>query len=213
MESKLKLISAKAKEDKKLKFTALVHHVNKENLIRCYKELKKNRACGIDEVTVKEYGKNLEENVENLVQRLKDRSYRASAVRMVYIPKINSREKRGLGISTVEDKIVQLAVKKLLEAIYEQDFLKCSYGFRPNLSCHSVIKALNEIVMKKPINYVVEVDIRKFFDNINHYWLQRCLEERILDKNFMWLIRRLLKAGATKDGVVSSSDQGTRKAQ
>lgn len=209
MESKLKLISAKAKEDKKLKFTALVHHVNKENLIKCYKELKKNRACGIDEVTVEEYGKNLEENVENLVQRLKDRSYRASAVRMVYIPKINSREKRGLGISTVEDKIVQLAVKKLLEAIYEQDFLKCSYGFRPNLSCHSVIKALNEVVMKKPINYVVEVDIRKFFDNINHYWLQRCLEERILDKNFMWLIRRLLKAGATKDGVVSSSDQGT----
>lgn len=209
MESKLKLISTKAKEDKKLKFTALVHHVNKENLIKCYKELKRNRACGIDEVTVEEYGKNLEENVENLVQRLKDRSYRASAVRMVYIPKTNSKEKRGLGISTVEDKIVQLAVKKLLEAIYEQDFLKYSYGFRPNLSCHSAIKALNEVVMKKPINYVVEVDIRKFFDNINHYWLQRCLEERILDKNLMWLIRRLLKAGVIKDGVVSSSDQGT----
>ncbi|WP_341788863.1 MULTISPECIES: group II intron reverse transcriptase/maturase [unclassified Rickettsia] len=209
MESKLKLISAKAKEDKRLKFTALVHHVNKENLIECYKELKKNRACGIDEVTVEEYGKNLEENIDNLLHRLKDKSYRANAVRRVEIPKANSKEKRGLGIPTVEDKLVQLVVKKLLEAIYEQDFLECSYGFRPNLSCHAAIKALDTVVMKKPINYVVEVDIRKFYDNINHYWLQRCLEERILDKNFIWLIRRLLKAGVIKDGVVSTSDQGT----
>lgn len=209
MESKLKLISAKASKDKRLKFTSLIHHVNKENLIKCYRELKKNRACGIDEVTVEEYGINLEENVENLVRRLKDKSYRANPVRTVYIPKANSKEKRGLGIPTVEDKLVQLAAKKLLEAIYEQDFQKCSHGFRPNLSCHTAVKALDEIVMRKPINYIVEIDIRKFFDNINHYWLQRCLEERILDKNFIWLIRRFLKAGVVKDGAVSGSDQGT----
>ena len=209
MESKLKLISAKASKDKRYKFTSLIHHVNEENLIKCYKELKKNRACGIDEVTVEEYGINLEENVENLVKRLKDKSYRANPVRTVYIPKANSKEKRGLGIPTVEDKLVQLAAKKLLEAIYEQDFQKCSHGFRPNLSCHTAVKALNEVVMRKPINYIVEVDIRKFFDNINHYWLQRCLEERILDRNFIWLIRRFLKAGVVKDGAVSGSDQGT----
>ena len=208
MESKLKLISAKASKDKKFKFTSIIHHVNEENLIKCYKELKKNRACGIDEMTVEEYGVNLEENVENLVKRLKDKSYRANPVRTVYIPKANSKEKRGLGIPTVEDKLVQVAAKKLLEAIYEQDFQKCSHGFRPNLSCHTAVKALDEIVMRKPINYIVEVDIRKFFDNINHYWLQRCLEERILDKNFIWLIRRFLKAGVVRDGAVNGSDQG-----
>ena len=102
MESKLKLISAKASKDKKFKFTSIIHHVNEENLIKCYKELKKNRASGIDEVTVEEYGINLEENVENLVRRLKDKSYRANPVRTVYIPKANSKEKRGLGIPTVK---------------------------------------------------------------------------------------------------------------
>ena len=209
MESKLKLISAKARKDKRFKFTSLIHHVNKENLIECYKELKRNRACGIDEVTVEKYGKNLEGNVENLVRRLKDKSYRANPVRTVYIPKANSKEKRGLGIPTVEDKLVQLVAKKLLEAIYEQDFLKCSYGFRPEQSCHSAVKALHGVVRSKPINYIVEVDIRKFFDSINHYWLQRCLEERILDKNFIWLIRRFLKAGVINNGVISSSKQGT----
>lgn len=209
MESKLKLISAKARKDKKFKFTSLIHHVSKENLIECYKELKRNRACGIDEVTVEEYGKNLEGNVENLVMRLKKKSYRANPVKTVYIPKANSKEKRGLGIPTVEDKLVQLVAKKLLEAIYEQDFLRCSHGFRPDLSCHTAVKVLDEVVMKKPINYIVEVDIKKFFDSINHYWLQRCLEERILDKNFMWLIRRFLKAGVVRDGAVSGSEQGT----
>ena len=209
MESTLKLISAKASKDKRLKFTSLIHHVNEKNLIECYKELKRNRACGIDKVTVEEYGKSLEENIGNLVRRLKDKSYRASAVRTVYIPKANSKEMRELGIPTVEDKLVQLVVKKLLEAIYEQDFQICSYGFRPHLSCHTAIKALNEVVMKKPINYVVEVDIKKFFDNISHYWLQRCLEDRISDKNFLWLIRRVLRAGIVKDGVTRSSKRGT----
>lgn len=104
MESKLKLISAKASRNKRLKFTSLIHHVNEENLIECYRELKKGRACGIDDVIVEEYGINLEENMKNLVKRLKDR----------YIPKANSKEKRGLGIPTVEDKLVQLAAKKLL---------------------------------------------------------------------------------------------------
>ena len=184
MEEKLKLIAEKAKLDKEKKFTAIVHHVNVESLAKCYQELKRNKASGIDGVTVEEYGRNLRGNLEDLVKRLKSKRYRCQPVRRVYIPKPGRQEKRALGIPAVEDKLLQLAVKKILEAIYEQDFKDYSYGFRPHRSCHDAIKRLDEEVMKKPINYIVEVDIKKFFDTVSHYWLHRCLEERIKDPNF-----------------------------
>ena len=100
-------------------------------------------------------------------------------------------------------------LKKVLESIYEQDFLDCSYGFRPKLSCHHAVNALDKVVMTKPVNYIVEVDIRKFFDNVSHYWLQRCLEERIADKNMLWLVRRFQKAGVMEDGEYYASKTGT----
>jgi len=210
MKAKLNLITEKAKRDKKLKFTSLIHHINEENLAQCYRELKKDKATGIDCVTVEEYGRNLEWNVLNLVEKLKTKEYRPQPARRVYIPKAGKKdEKRGLGIPTVEDKLVQLMLKKLLEAIFETDFVDSSHGFRPERSCLTAIKSLNEEVMTRPINFIVEVDVRKFFDTVNHPWLMRCLEERVADPNLLWLVRRFLKAGIVEAGEYHASEQGT----
>ena len=209
MKVKLKQIAMKAKQDKRVKFSALMHPINVANIAECYQALKRNKACGIDGVTVEAYGKDLEGNLKQLVSSLKTKSYSPKPVRRVYIPKPGKEEKRGLGIPSVEDKLVQMMLKKLLESIYEADFLGQSYGFRPGLSCHDAIKALNTAVMTKPVNYVVEVDIRKYFDTVNHYWLQRCLEERISDPNILWLVRRFLKAGVMEEGRLLSSNVGT----
>lgn len=207
--AKLNSISQKAKQDSKLKFTSLAHHINVGNLAQCYKELKRDRACGIDGVTVEEYGRNLKENLERLVCQMKEKSYRPQPVRRVYIPKPGKSEKRGLGIPSVEDKLVQLSVKKILESIYENDFLDSSYGFRPGRNCHMAIDKLDKEVMTKPVNFIVEVDIRKFFDNVSHFWLLRCLEERVSDPNLLWLIRKLLKAGVMEAGSFHPSEVGT----
>lgn len=210
MQGKLKLITEKARQDKGLKFTSLIHHVDESNLAECYRELKRDKACGVDGVTVAEYGLNLKENIAQLVVKLKSKEYRPEPVRRVYIPKAGKPgEKRGLGIPTVEDKLVQLMLKKILEAIYEPDFESFSHGFRPQRSCHTAIKQLNEEVMTKPVNYIVEVDVRKFFDTVDHYWLLRCLEERICDANLLWLIRKTLKAGVMEGREYQPSEMGT----
>ena len=209
MYSKLNLIANRAKQDNKERFSSLIHHINEENLLLCFAELKRNKASGIDGVTVQSYEANLRTNISDLVQRLKSKTYRPQPVRRVYIPKPGKQEKRGLGIPAVEDKLVQIAMKKLLEAIFEQDFLDCSFGFRPQRSCHDAINRVDKTIMCKPINYVVEVDIKRYFDTVSHYWLQRCLEERISDPNFLWLVRRFLKAGYVDRGVFNKSLQGT----
>ena len=209
MQVKLNQIARRAKQDKRLKFTSLIHHVNESNLAECYRELKANKACGIDGETVEGYGKNLQERLSQLVASMKSKQYRPKPVKRVYIPKAGKNEKRGLGIPSVEDKLVQIMLKKILEQIYEAEFLDVSYGFRPKLSCHDAVKALDKTVMTKPINYIVEVDIKGFFDNVNHYWLQRCLEEKIVDRNLLWLVRRFLKAGVVEDGKQLATDVGT----
>lgn len=205
----LNSIMVKARQDGKLKFTSLAHHLNVTNLAECYRELKRNRACGVDGVSVEEYGLNLLANLESLVGRLKNKSWKPLPVRRVYIPKPGGSGKRKLGIPSVEDKLVQMAVKKILEAIYEPKFLDSSYGFRPNRNCHQAIIELDKEVMAQPVNYIVEVDIRQFFDNVDHYWLLRCLEERVSDPNFIWIIRRLLQAGVMEEGAVFASTIGT----
>ena len=209
MQVKLNQIARRAKQDKRLKFTSLIHHVNESNLVECYRELKANKACGIDGETVEAYGKNLQERLSQLVASMKSKQYRPKPVKRVYIPKAGKNEKRGLGIPSVEDKLVQIMLKKILEQIYEAEFLDVSYGFRPKLSCHDAVKALDKTVMTKPINYIVEVDIKGFFDNVNHYWLQRCLEDKIVDRNLLWLVRRFLKAGVVEDGKQLATDVGT----
>ena len=206
---KLKLIAERAKRDRKVKFTSLAHLINEESLAGCYRELKKDKACGIDGVTVETYGEELEENLKVLVQQMKEKRYRSKPVRRVYIPKPGKQGKRPLGIPSVEDKLVQMMVKKILEAIFEQEFLECSNGFRPRRSCHKAVDQLDKVVMSKPINHVVEVDIERFFDTVRHYWLLRCIEERVADPNFLWLIRKFLKAGIVEEGKWIRSEKGT----
>jgi group II intron reverse transcriptase/maturase len=209
VQSKLEQITVKARQDRRLKFTSLAHLMNVQNLEKCYSELKRNKACGIDMMTLDEYGANLKERIEILVRKLKDKSYRSQPVRRVYIPKVGTNEMRGLGIPTVEDKLIQVMLKKILESIFEADFLDCSYGFRPNRNCHQAVNALDKTVMKEPSNYIVEVDIRKFFDNVQHDWLIRCLEERIIDPNILWIVNQVIKSGFIEDGQFKSSHQGT----
>lgn len=209
MTNKLPQITAKAKADKQLKFTSLVHHINEELLCKAVLELKADKATGVDWVSVEDYLSNGKANINELLGKLKTKTYKAQPVRRVYIPKPGKTEKRGLGIPTTEDKLVQLCAKYILEAIYEPDFLDCSHGFRPEKSCHTAISRLDTVVMTKPINYIVEVDIRKFFDNLSHYWLLRCLEERISDPNYLWLIRRFLKAGVMENGAYTESNSGS----
>jgi group II intron reverse transcriptase/maturase len=192
-----------------MKFTSVAHLVNSEMLVGCFGELKRNKAVGIDGVTVEEYGASLNDNVSKLVDRMKSKSWRPQPVRRVYIPKPGRSEKRPLGIPSTEDKLVQMAVKKILESVFESEFLDCSHGFRPNRSCHTAIRALDECMTKRPMNFVVEVDIRRFFDNVSHHWLQRCLEEKISDPNLIWIVRKLLKAGVMTDGVWGDSSAGT----
>ncbi|WP_246210097.1 group II intron reverse transcriptase/maturase [Wolbachia endosymbiont of Atemnus politus] len=208
MQRKLNQIAVRAKQDKRVKFTSLVHLINAENLALCYKELKRNKACGIDQVTVEAYGETLEEKLRMLVDSMKRKQYKPQPVRRVYIPKAGSEEKRGLGILSTEDKLVQIMLKKILENIYEANFLDQSYGFRPGRSCHQAVKALDKAVMYKPTNYIVEVDIRKFYDNIQHKWLMRCLRERISDPNLLWLVKQCLKAGVMEAGHYKTTTQG-----
>ncbi|WP_341818048.1 group II intron reverse transcriptase/maturase [Wolbachia endosymbiont (group A) of Andrena fulva] len=209
MQYKLNQIAVRAKQDKRLKFTSLVHLINTENLARCYKELKRNKACGVDQITVESYGENLNEKLEVLVESMKRKQYQPQPVKRVYIPKAGSKEKRGLGIPSTEDKLVQIMLKKILENIYEANFLDSSYGFRPGRNCHQAVNALDKAVMYKPINYIVEVDIKKFYDNIQHKWLMRCLRERITDPNLLWLVKRFLKAGIVEAGNYEATKQGT----
>jgi len=207
--SKLKLIAEKARQDKQLKFTSLIHHINAASLELCFEKLHKNKACGADEVTAEEYGANLKDNIAKLMERLKTKKYKAHPIRRVYIPKPGKDELRPLGIPTVEDKLVQVILKEILESIYEQDFLDCSHGFRTGRSCHTAIKQLNNIITSKPINYVVEVDIRKFFDTVDHKILMGMLRIRIADQNLLWLIRKHLKAGVMEDNILMDTDTGT----
>jgi len=201
-------IISKANRDRECKFTSLVHLVNEENLKICFNGLKANKASGVDFITKSDYGQDLEVNIKMLVEKLKDKSYRPKPVRRVYIPKPGKKERRPLGIPSIEDKIVQSNVKEILESIYETEFMNFSFGFRPGKSCHNAIKALDSCVMTKPINYIVEVDIRKFFDNVQHDWLMRCLQERISDPNLLLLIRKFLKAGIMESGNFQESELG-----
>ncbi len=208
MKTKLQSLTQRAKENHQNKFTSLAHLLTEDFLKGCFWELKRDKASGIDGVRVKEYEVNLEEKLKELVVRLKAKKYKPQPVRRVYIPKIDD-SKRRLGIPTVEDKIVQMGIKKILEAIFEVDFIDVSYGFRPNRSCHTALDMLNKTIMTKPINYVVDMDIKQFFDTIDHQWLMKCLRQRVKDTSLLRLITRFLKAGIMEEGKLIKADKGT----
>ena len=202
------IIALKAKEDPKCKFTSLVHLLTEDFLKECFRELKRGKSPGIDGVTVTEYDEQLDENIADLIVRLKAKQYKPKPVLRVYIPKPNG-DKRPLGIPAVEDKIVQMALKKILEAIFEQDFMDTSYGFRPNRSCHDALKKIDKTIMTGPVNFVVDMDISKFFDTVDHKRLMECLKQRIMDSTMLQLISRFLKSGIMEEGVYCETDQGT----
>lgn len=204
----IQVIAIKAKEDPKCKFTSLVHLFTEEFLEECFRELKRGKSPGIDGVTVNKYEEQLDENLADLVTRLKAKQYKPQPVLRVYIPKPNG-DKRPLGIPAVEDKIVQMAIKKILEAIFEQDFIDTSYGFRPNRSCHDALRKLDDIIANGPINFVVDMDISKFFDTVDHKQLMERLKQRVADSNLLQLISRFLKSGIMEEGVYCETDQGT----
>lgn len=209
METKLAKIAQVAKEKPKEQFTSLAHLINVEMLLKCHHELNGNKASGIDEVTKAEYEENLLENINRLHESLRKMVYKPQAVRRVYIPKPGSSKKRPLGIPAYEDKIVQLAVSKILSAIYEQDFLNSSYGFRPGRGCHDALRKLNDIIMTKKINWVVDADISGFFDHVDHDWMMKCLKVRIKDSKLLRIIARMLKAGTMEEGEFRTTLEGT----
>lgn len=207
VETKLERIARIARENPKAKFTSLAYLLNEGFLLGCYRELK-NKAAGVDGETLESYGVGIEGKLAKLVGRMKGKKYIPQPVRRVQIPKENGKT-RPLGIPTVEDKIVQMGMKKILEAIFEGDFLEVSYGFRPNRSCHEALKAVDKLLMSKPIKYVVDVDIEGYFDNINHEWLMEGLKQRINDPTFLSLVVRFLKSGVMEDGRYNETDKGT----
>lgn len=208
MITKLERIAAKAKNEERPIFTSLYHLLNEELLMQCHKELDGKKAVGIDKVTKDEYSINLEENIRALVQKLKNKSYRPNPTLRVYIPKANGK-KRPLGIATYEDKIVQLGLKKILEAVYEPKFEENMYGFRPKKSCHMAIKEMCISIVRKRINYVVDADIKGFFDQMSHKWTMEFVEYYIKDPNILWLIKKYLKAGVLEDGKYQTTELGS----
>jgi RNA-directed DNA polymerase len=204
----LERIRQVARERKEERFTALYHHIDADLLEEAFYELNADAARGVDRLTWKDYEANLEHHIENLHDRVRRGAYRALPSRRVYIPKPDGRQ-RPLAVAALEDKIVQRAVVTLLNAIYEEDFLGFSYGFRPGRGTHDALDALCVGIGRKKVSYILDADIRSFFDEISQEWLIRFLEHRIGDRRIIRLIQKWLKAGVLEDGVVSVNDKGT----
>ena len=207
--SALERVRQAAKNDKKIRFTALLHHIyNPETLRMAYLGLKKEAAPGVDGETWQHYGEAAEVNLQDLSHRLKRGAYRAQPVRRVFIPKTDGRQ-RPLGVTALEDKIVQRATVEVLNAIYETDFLGFSYGFRSGRSQHQALDALYTGLLTRKVSWVLDVDIRSFFDKISHEWLVKFIEHRIADQRVVRLIQKWMKAGVLEEGKRIWVEEGT----
>ncbi|MFC1523194.1 group II intron reverse transcriptase/maturase [Thermodesulfobacteriota bacterium] len=207
--TKLHRIAEKARRVPGFKFTSLYHLMNEELLRGCFKGLRQDAAAGIDKMTKDMYAENLEVNLPDLVARLHRMAYIPQPVRRKYIPKPGSTKHRPLGIPCFEDKLVQAGLVRILESVYEQDFIEHSYGFRPRRNCHCALRALSEAVERNPVSHIVEADIKGFFDNVDQEWLMKFLAHRIEDKRIQRMVKRFLRAGVKEDGSVTVSDEGT----
>ena len=208
METKLERISQLSKENPEMVFTSIGHFINKELLKECHEKMDGDKAVGMDGVTKEEYGRNLEENLDALMERLKKKSYRPQPARRVEIPKDNGKT-RPLSIYCYEDKLVQEALRRVLEAVFEPHFYDEMMGFRPKRSCHMALRKLNGMLEKRPTNYVLDADIKGFFDHIDHEWAVRFIESRIKDPNIIRLVRRMLKAGIMRDFQYEETEEGS----
>lgn len=208
VETQLGLLNQYAVKEPERCFTSLIHHVNAGTLKANFYELGRNRAIGVDQVSWKEYGKDLEANVNNLMERMKKMGYRPQPARRVYIPKDNNQT-RALGLPATEDKIVQKVMSRIMEAIYEPSFHEFSYGFRPKKNCHQALKVVGELINFKPVNHVIEADIKGYFDNVGHAKLMELVRRKISDKKFLRYIVRFLKSGYLEKGILKESTKGT----
>lgn len=206
--SKLSSISYCAKSDSSFEFVSLAHHLNVEFLKDCYLNLDRNKAVGIDRVSWLEYKEDLDKNLETLVSKLKRKAFKPLPAKRVYIPKGNS-EMRPLGISSIENKIVESGIARIIGSIYEVDFYDFSYGFRPKKNAHQALKVIGDEINFKPVNHIVEADIKGFFDNVKHDLLLDFLKIRIKDTSLLFLINRFLKAGYIDNNLLFKSDVGT----
>ena len=207
MANERKDISELAQKHRKLQ--TLMQYVNKETLIEEHRKQISGKASGIDQVTKEVYESKLSENIDDLLTRMKRFSYKPQPVRRTYIPKPGSEQRRPLGIPAYEDKLVQGCMTYVLNEIYETKFLDNSYGFRPNRNAHMATRAINQLIMTKRVNYIIDVDIKGFFDNVNHEWLMTFLKHDIEDKNFLRYVVRFLKSGIMEETTYHESDKGT----
>jgi group II intron reverse transcriptase/maturase len=209
MATKLEQIVAKARREPNLRFTSLVHHITRERVLKNLQQIPKHSAPGVDGQTVEGAKESFEEWIEPMLRSIHRQGYRAPNIRRVYIPKPGKSEKRPLGVPTVSDRALQRSTAEVLSAIYEQDFLPCSFGGRPRLSAHHALATLNEVVAGGKIGWVLEADLKNFFGSLDHDWVLRFVEHRVGDPRLINLIRRWLKAGVLEDGAVHPSDEGT----
>jgi RNA-directed DNA polymerase len=208
-ETKLKRIAWLSSREETKKFSSLMHHFNVDSLRTCYNELDGKKAVGVDGIDKASYGKDLENNLEELVTKLKQMSYRPGPIRQVLIPKMGKAgSKRELGISNFEDKLVQKMIHKVLESIYEPLFLDCSYGFRPGRSCHDAIRALRNYLNEQRVEIVIDIDLANFFGSLDADALEEILNAKIGDKRFLRYIRRLHKSGVLAEGVLKEYEGG-----
>ena len=208
METKLARIAQLSKENPNMVFTSVGHLINKEMLKDCHDKMDGNKAVGIDGITKEDYGRNLEENLEKLVESLKRKSYKPKPAKRVEIPKDNGKT-RPLSIYCYEDKLVQEALRRILEAVFEPHFYDEMMGFRPNRSCHKALRKLNVMIMREKTSYVLDADIKGFFDHLDHEWIIRFVESRIKDPNITQLLRRFLKAGIMRDYQYEETESGS----
>jgi group II intron reverse transcriptase/maturase len=209
MQAALARIREAVKRDKQVKLTSLYHHVyNVEHLKAAYQGLKKAAAAGIDGETWDHYGQDLEGNLKDLSNRLAGGGYRAKPVRRVYVPKSDGRQ-RPLGIPALEDKIVQSVTAQILSTIWEEEFKGFSYGFRPGRGPHNALDALTVGIEQRRVGWVLDADIRAYFDTISHEWLVKFIEHRIRDRRMIDLIQKWLKAGALEEGQWTQNEEGT----
>jgi group II intron reverse transcriptase/maturase len=210
MGTDLTRIGERARREPQAVFTNLCHHIyDVDNLRACYNTLGAAKATGVDGVTKAEYGKDLEARLQDLSARLRRMGYRPGPKRRSYVAKAGSAKGRPLGISNLEDKIVEAATKRTLEPIYEAVFVGSSYGYRPGSSPHKCLDALGRTIQQKKVNYIVEADIRSFFDKVNHEWMIKFLRHRVGDERVIRLIIRMLKSGILEDGLTHATEEGT----
>jgi RNA-directed DNA polymerase len=209
MATGLERIAAKARGEPKLRLTSLAHHLTRERVWENLCQIPSNSAPGVDGQTVTEAKKDFEAWIEPMLQAVHRKGYQAPPIRRVYIPKPGKQEKRPLGVPCVADRALQRSVAQVLSAIYEQDFLPCSFGGRPGLSAHHALATLNEVIAGRKVGWVLEADLKNFFGSLDHGWLLRFVEHRVGDPRLVRLIRRWLKAGILENGEIYPNEEGT----